>query len=137
LKPPFRAFFIAAIIKNQHRRIKRSTMSTSSMDLHLNSDDVDSPKVEQNENNSNQSKKQKDPPSSSVPDDDNTESSSIAQANAAEQVVATTTTAAKTAAATLPARPIKRARTAYFIFTDEKRQEIQAQVSLEISSLVL
>ena len=29
----------------------------------------------------------------------------------------------------LPARPLKRARTAYFIFTDEKRSEIQAQVS--------
>ena len=30
----------------------------------------------------------------------------------------------------LPARPIKRARTAYFIFTDDKRPEVQASVSL-------
>jgi hypothetical protein len=33
----------------------------------------------------------------------------------------------------LPARPIKRARTAYFIFADDKRAEIAAQVSLTIS----
>ena len=33
-------------------------------------------------------------------------------------------------AMTLPARPIKRARTAYFIFADDKRAEIAAQVSL-------
>lgn len=32
--------------------------------------------------------------------------------------------------ATLPLRPIKRARTAYFIFADDKREEIKALVSI-------
>jgi hypothetical protein len=31
---------------------------------------------------------------------------------------------------TLPLRPIKRARTAYFIFADDKREEIKAKVSI-------
>ena len=35
---------------------------------------------------------------------------------------------------TLPARPIKRARTAYFIFADDKRAEIAAQVSRILST---
>ena len=39
-------------------------------------------------------------------------------------------TATPTATTSLPARPIKKARTAYFIFADDKRAEIQAKVSL-------
>lgn len=35
----------------------------------------------------------------------------------------------------LPPRPIKRARTAYFIFTDEKRPQVQSEVSTFIQSL--
>ena len=41
-----------------------------------------------------------------------------------------TKTATPTATTSLPARPIKKARTAYFIFADDKRAEIQAKVSL-------
>lgn len=74
-----------------------------------------------NSDNNKVTKKNKVPPSN---DDDFSNEAIASTANPSEPTV----TAASTAPA-LPARPIKRARTAYFIFTDEKRSEIQAQVS--------
>lgn len=53
--------------------------------------------------------------------------------DSSEQETKEETTTEETTIKELPARPIKRARTAYFIFADDKRAEIAAQVSLLIS----
>jgi hypothetical protein len=50
--------------------------------------------------------------------------------DSSEQETKEEATTEETTTKELPARPIKRARTAYFIFADDKRAEIAAQVSL-------
>lgn len=60
-----------------------------------------------------------------VDDDDDGESDSEAAGSRKQK-----------ASSALPPRPIKRARTAYFVFTDEKRPQVQAEVGLEMPRLV-
>ena len=70
-----------------------------------------------------------------VKNDDDEEEDHDATENKEEEATATTTKDENDkrkdapSASSLPPRPIKRARTAYFIFTEEKRPQVQAEVS--------